>query len=188
MRTRTIVTVALLLGAWAPASARAQEAAPNLHAGSRVRVTAPARSLMGLRATVVEATPAGMRIRTEDGLDTLSLPYASISRLEVPHRHGNAAAGAALGGLLGLAFGLAAGASSAGDWICCNAGQTAVLGLVMGAAGAGLGAGLGALTHSEGWRDVRVPESNASPPTRSRGGPLVSVGSGIRIGWSLALR
>ena len=123
--------------------------------GDRVRVTTPDR---GRYDGIVQAIPGDFLT-----VDTLTVPRASITRLEVHRgRKGHAPLGAAIGAVALGAVGVAAGIGLCESEFgfgggCSNRGEAAAAG---GGAGVVVGALLGAVTGSfiktDRWEDVSL--------------------------------
>ena len=185
--------LAACVGGVEPASA--QESAPLVHPGARVRVfvidttrtgahpaeapdaTAPARSRQ-LIASLVEFRKDAVVVRRNGHEEPAAIPLDRIRRLEVStQRTSKAHAGA----LIGLGAGIAGGVLTA--IVVCEDGQceeaegsydytglvAAVFGLGGGLAGAGLGALTGSLFHAEEWRAVPLPSAQLGLRTRGKG-------------------
>lgn len=184
------LAAAVLLGTQAPVPVLAQDGSTPKVAeiGQRVRITAPSRSMLEMVGTVQGRTANGLLFRPDEGAGALEVPFESVTRLQIRRRHSNAGTGALIGGLVGGVLGGVAGAASGCDadqWCVGPAGGSLVaLGVVLvGGVGAGLGALIGSAIHSEGWRDVRIPD--AAPPAGLT--LLPAAGPGVRVGWSLRL-
>lgn len=95
----------------------------------------------------------------------LAIPRAGITSLQVnTGRHSSAGTGALIGAGIGVVGGLVLGVAAQCDgsevWFAAcvdGAGQTAVLGLFLGAVGAGIGAITGAFITHDTWHTLQQP-------------------------------
>jgi hypothetical protein len=139
--------------------------------GDRVRVTTPDR---GRYDGIVQAIPGDFLT-----VDTLTVPGASITRLEVHRgRKGHALLGAAIGSVALGAAGVAAAIGFCGGGFGCSDEGEAVAGA--GGAGVVAGALLGALTGSfiktDRWEDVPLDRLRAGVvPERDGFGIMASM-------------
>ena len=150
-----------------PAAAQGQSVgidALSLHAGTRARILAPTTDSKYTLITVISASPDSLRYSLEPSLDTKSLAWQQISKMEAnvgSHRHVGRDAG--IGFLVGL-IGGAALVAHASKGSGREAGQlravaAVVNGLLGGALGAFGGAIIGSRQRTEGWVPVILPRS-----------------------------
>ena len=184
-RAALCLTLAFLSAGYAPAAAQSAVAP-----GARVRITAP--YLDREIGTLIALTADTLLARGPRG-DTLAVPVAAISRLEVSRgRRKHTWRGAGIGLLVGTAAGAAISAATyhesdrscpATDSFCGfdvspDRGETVIAGAVLGGAlGAAVGGVVGASRRKEAWRVV--------PLDRPRVG-LAPFGKHAGVGVSLA--
>jgi hypothetical protein len=150
-----------------PAAAKGQSLgidALSLHPGARARILAPTTDSEYTLITVISASPDSLRYSLEPSLDTKSLAWQQISKMEAnvgSHRH--VGRGAGIGFLVGLIGGAALGARASkgsGREADQLRGLAAVVnGLLGGALGAFGGAIIGSMQRTEGWVPVILPHS-----------------------------
>jgi hypothetical protein len=126
--------------------------------GDRVRVTAPTLGPSPILGTVLDRRVDALILRRGSG-DTITVPIASLARVEVSyghHRHPftgaivGVASGAVIGGVLGAL------SKDTGPLAFGRAGQIAVGVGVGSAAGTVVGAGIGAFVRTDRWHDAAV--------------------------------
>ena len=162
-----------LMAVFAPPAA-AQEV-PPLTPGARVRVWAPELRDHKQAGTLVELRGDTLFLRAERQADTLRIPRASVTRLDVSvGRRRHAAVGALVGFLSGAGGGALAGYLIGGPGQNCDGGCGGLGALVGGAFGAGggllIGTIVGVSITTDRWKEV--------PPERVRVGfaPSETVG------------
>lgn len=162
----------------------------NLAAGTRVRVAAPATGRVV--GTVTEVRGDTLLVTSRRGVH--ALPASSIRSLQVSRGRSPRLTSALQGGAIGLATGVVGGVAGAliadltipddacdsgeTDLLCFSTGESALLGVIVGAPfGAASGAVLGLVFPRERWRSVTA-----------RGAPALTVqpqAAGVRVGLSL---
>ena len=146
--------VSLLIGlACLLTTALLRTAAAQVSPGDRVRVTTPDR---GRYDGTVHAIPGDFLT-----VDTLTVPRASITRLEVHRgRKGHALLGAGIGAVALGAVGVAAGIEFCESFGSCSTrDEAAALGGGAGVLVGGLmGLGIGALIKSDRWEEVPLDQ------------------------------
>jgi hypothetical protein len=99
----------------------------SLHAGARARILAATTDSKYTLITVISASTDSLRYSLESSLDTKSLAWQQISKMDVTTgSHGHIARGAGIGFLVGLIGGAALGAAAGGSNL--GAGAGAILG------------------------------------------------------------
>ena len=153
-----------------PAAAKGQSVridALSLHAGARARILAPTADSKYTLITVISASPDSLRYSLEPSLDTKSLAWQQISKMEASigsHRH--VGRGAGIGFLVGLIGGATLGAQASkggtreGNEL--KAVATLVNGLLGGALGGFGGAVIGYTQRTEDWVPVILPRSSVA--------------------------
>lgn len=140
-----------------PVRASAQVRSAPLAAGTRVRVTSPLLSTEPKVAIVLARLPDTLAIREEGTRDSVAVPFAAITELEVfDGAHTRVLKGMGIGFLAGAATGALMGAASYRDCAGCDfdlgRGGDAFLGGVAGAVvGPLIGGVAGAIWRTEGW-------------------------------------
>jgi hypothetical protein len=154
---------------------------PPVAPGDRVRVTAPTIEPDRLVGTVMEIGADTCVLEVEGRADTLALPLASVTKLEVNWgSESNAARGAGLGllagGFVGVAFGAAFCSGDRCETSGASVGQAA---LFFGGFGAGvglvIGAGIGQVSRRDLWRTVDLQSVRVGLTPHGRRGLAVSV-------------
>ncbi len=171
---RWLVLLAALLLACAPTGPPRFWIEP-VAPGDRVRVTAwsvvPGRPV----GTVVSLGADTCVLEVEGRAEPLTLPLASVTRLEVSRgQESNVGKGALTGGLIGAAFGLFVGliVGSDPEFFGENAFANSVA--VLGGAGIGVGAIIGSLSTSDRWEEVPLERLHVSIVPQRHGGLSVS--------------
>jgi hypothetical protein len=180
LMSRKVIGLMLLL---VPTSSLiAQDPVGSVHPGDRVRVTAPGMGVKKAVAVVRDVRSASLVLTLHRTRTLLTVPFDSMSTLQVSAgRLNHTVRGAVIGGLLGLGLGsvFVVGFSSCSDPYVCGHMST---GLIAGALGVmslvGALDGAQRFGHPEAWRDVRLPARYPKPGLR--------VGPGARIGWSFS--
>ncbi len=148
-----------------PGRASAQVRSAPLAAGTRVRVTSPLLGTEPRVAIVLARLPDTLAIRYDGTRDSVAVPFAAITELEVSDgAHTRVLKGMGIGFLAGAATGALMGAASYRGCGGCDfdigRGGDAFLGGVAGAVlGPLIGGVAGAIWRTEGW----VPVAFASP-------------------------
>jgi hypothetical protein len=150
-----------------PAAANGQSVgidAVSLQAGARARILAPTPDSKYTLITVISAGPDSLRYSLVPSLDTKSLAWQQISKMEVntgSHRH--VGRGAGIGFLVGLIGGAAlAGRATKGSGREADqlrAVAAVVNGLLGGVLGGLGGAVIGSTQRTEDWVPVILPRS-----------------------------
>ena len=150
-----------------PAAANGQSVridAWSLQAGARARILASTTDSKYTLITVTSTSPDSLRYSLEPSLDTKSLAWQQISKMEVnagSHRH--VGRGAGIGFLVGLIGGAALGsqASQGGGREAdqLRAVAAVVNGLLGGALGGFVGGVIGSTQRTEDWVPVILPRS-----------------------------
>lgn len=156
-KLRIAIARALLIFPLIPSAASAQYSRSlGLSTGTRVRVTAPAVFPDRATATVLAAQNDTIVVSRSDGTVSLSVPVASIQKLEVSEGRSRLKWGL-LGSLGGLLVGGFIGGSTA-DTDNDLGGLNAMAGFFAGAIlGTGAGAVVGALAAPERWTNYPLP-------------------------------
>jgi hypothetical protein len=152
MRKGALLVLLLAIGSWT--EARAQVPHPEIPAGSRLRVFAPALGEHGTIGQFAGFESESLSLLQGPSQTTLQLPLASITRLEVSEGH-HRGRWAGMGALIGLGGSVALGV------VCltvCDDGAFAVIGfsffgLVVAAP---VGAVVGAVVAPERWRPLAI--------------------------------
>jgi len=153
-----------------PAGAESQSVgidALSLHAGAHARILAPTTDSKYTLITVISTSTDSLRYSLEPSLDTKSLAWQQISKMEVTTgSHGRVARGAGIGFLVGLIGGAALGAHASkgsGREADQLRGVAAVVnGLLGGALGGFVGGVIGSTQRSEDWVPVILPRSSVA--------------------------
>lgn len=177
-----------------PAAAKGQSVgidALSLHAGARARILAPATGSKYTLITVISASPDSLRYSLEPSLDTKSLAWQQISKMEAnvgSQKH--VGRGAGIGFLVGLIGGAALvaratkGTGREADQL--RAVAAVVNGLLGGALGAIGGAIIGSTQRTDGWVPVILPHSpvasNRGTKDSRQNGDTTSYLTGLRRG------
>lgn len=133
----------------------------SLQSGARARILGPTADSKYTLITVASTSPDSLRYSVDGGLDTRSVAWQQISKMDASMgRHTNVGRGAGIGFLVGAIGGAAFGAATASGVDGRNAGPMAALvGLPMGALGAFAGAVLGFAGRTEDWVPVTLPRT-----------------------------
>jgi len=150
-----------------PAGAKSQSVgidALSLQAGARARILAPTTDSKYTLITVISTSTDSLRYSLEPSLDTKSLAWQEISKMEVTTgSHGHVARGAGIGFLVGLIGGAALGArasTGSGREADQLRGVAAVVnGLLGGALGGLVGGVIASMQRTEDWVPVILPHS-----------------------------
>lgn len=172
---KAILVVATLAGS--PFATAAAQSLP-IKAGDRVRVTAPGRGLHNLTGTF-------RTVRADTlVLDSLRVPRASVTRLEVSRgRKSNEGPGAVVGVVVGGLLGVVGGATGcAGDGFTMATGQCALSvlggGVVVGLVGLVFGQEIGRSIKTDRWEQVPLDQLRVSF--------LPQVGGSFGVGLTVA--
>ena len=132
--------------------------AAQADSGSRVRVTTSAGAQRRWVGTLVQVDADSIRLTSAPDRKIVSLPTASVVRLERSvDRRTNAGGGAVIGALVGGGAGLLLGVLASSEetsWYEVGAGDVFAATAVLAAAGGGIGALIGAASHKERWEPV----------------------------------
>ena len=150
-----------------PAAAKGQSVgidALSLHAGARARILAPTPDSKYTLITVTSASSDSLRYTLESSLDTKSLAWQQIRKMDVTTgSHSHVARDAGIGFLIGLIGGAALGARASkgsGREADQLRGLAAVVNGLLGGAIGGLGgAVIGSRQRTEDWVPVILPHS-----------------------------
>jgi hypothetical protein len=152
LRTTPFISAVLLLTG---AHLVAAQTAPNLAAGSRVRVHVTGPKARVLAGRLISATPDSVRLLARQ--DTIALAIADVASLDVTKGRRTqtgkgALLGAGIGAGLGLVLGLAASAEGCSGF-CTETGpeEIGAAMLLLGGVGGGIGALVGAASHTDRW-------------------------------------
>jgi hypothetical protein len=141
----------------------------SLQSGARARILGPTTDSKYTVITVASASPDSLRYSLDRGLDTKSLAWQQISKMDASmgsHRH--VGRGLGLGFLVGAIGGAILGARSELNQEAGGGGLLAVpVGLVGGALGGVAGAVLGFAWRSENWIPVTLPRTPVASNRRS---------------------
>ena len=150
-----------------PAAAKGQSVgidALSLHAGARARILAPTPDSKYTLITVTSASSDSLRYTLESSLDTKSLAWQQIRKMDASiGSHSHVARDAGIGFLVGLIGGAALGARASkgsGREADQLRGLAAVVNGLLGGAIGGLGgAVIGSRQRTEDWVPVILPHS-----------------------------
>ncbi len=150
-----------------PAAAKGQSVgidALSLHGGARARILAPTTDSKYTLITVISTSTDSLRYSLEPSMDTKSLAWQQIGKMEVNiGSHGHVARGAGIGFLVGLIGGAALGArasTGSGREADQLRGVAAVVnGLLGGALGGLVGGVIASMQRTEDWVPVILPHS-----------------------------
>jgi hypothetical protein len=150
-----------------PAAAKGQSVgidALSLHGGVRARILAPTTDSKYTFITVISTSTDSLRYSMEPSIDTKSLAWQQISKMEVTTgSHSHVGRGAGIGFLVGLIGGAALGAQASkgsGREADQLRGVAAVVnGLLGGALGGFVGGVIGSRQRTEDWVPVTLPEA-----------------------------
>jgi hypothetical protein len=129
----------------------------RLEAGTRVRVSSSAPGFFGppMVGNVLAQRGDSLSLRPERTQDSITLPLASISQLEVSAgRHSQIGKGMGLGFLSGALIGAVTGAASASKSPFSAGEAAAIVGLTGGFLGISVGGAIGAMWRTEDWERV----------------------------------
>ena len=153
---------------------------PTIHAGARVRVSAPSEGYRDLIGTVSGYDGGDIVIKPGNEQSSVSVPLTSITTFKRSRGlKSNAGKGALIGSLVGGALGAVFGAAAYREcvpvgWLDCmmapeSAAQSAAIGgFLMGLMGAGIGALAGA-EKTERWEEVPLDRLRVSFAPRRDG-------------------
>lgn len=158
MRVLVFLLLCVLAGPASSQSVRID--ALSLQSGARARILGP---------TVASTSPDSLRYSMDGGLNTRSVAWQQISKMDASMgRHTNVGRGAGIGFLVGAIGGAAFGAATASGVDGRNRGPMAALvGLPMGALGGFMGAVLGLAGRTEDWVPVTLPRTPVASNQRS---------------------
>ncbi len=153
-----------------PAATKGQSVgidALSLHGGARARIIAATTDSTYTLITIISISTDSLRYSLEPSLDTKSLAWQQIGKMEVNiGSHGHVARGAGIGFLVGLIGGTALGAQASkgsGREADQLRGVAAVVnGLLGGALGGFVGGVIGSTQRSEDWVPVILPRSSVA--------------------------
>jgi hypothetical protein len=154
MRLTLATTLVLIL---LPAPAKGQSVdALSLQAGARARIYGPTSYPEYEVVTVASVTPDSLRYSPDRGLDTRSIAWQQISKMDASTgSHKNTWLGAGIGLLVGAIGGAALGSNAPGNEF---RGVERILQGILGGVVGGLGgAALGSAWQSENWMPVTLP-------------------------------
>jgi hypothetical protein len=139
----------------------------SLQSGARARILGPTAGSKYTVITVASASPDSLRYSLDRGLDTKSLAWQQISKMDASiGRHRHVGHGLGLGFLVGAIGGAILGARS--ELNQEGGGSLAVpVGLMGGALGGFGGAVLGFAWRSENWMPVTLPRTPVASNRRS---------------------
>lgn len=171
----------------APSTASAQARIDPLAVGTRVRVTSPALSERPKVATILVRLPDGLAIRNEGMSDSVAVPFASITEIDVSNgSHTHVLKGMGIGFIAGTSIGAISAAATyrrsddafpIPDSRAFNAFVGGVIGAVIGPL---IGGVTGALWRTEQWTPVSLA-SSASASARLQIGPPGSTSIGLSL-------
>ncbi len=159
MRSLTLLGAAVLALC---ASAAAQQLAPTLATGSRVRIAAPSLFPRPVVGRIVYLGDTALVVLEDGAATPRTIPTGVIGRLDVSGgTKRRTALGVAIGAPLGAAVAVAAGPivpSGGGGWVgCCGRTGEIVMDVAIGGAlGAFVGGTIGWYTHTERWERAVV--------------------------------
>lgn len=164
---RPCFTVALALGLGVPATATQAQALPAIPDSARIRVWAPTLDLKKESAVFLAWDSASVRVAASDRPEVVSLPFESVTRMEVQdgkdHLKGvlvGGSAGGLLGGLLGLAIGRSA-TDGCREFLCeLDTLKPMTQGMLIGF---GVGGLIGAVAPPDRWVRQRLPAEAGFP-------------------------
>jgi len=153
-----------------PAAAKGQSVgidALSLHTGARGRILAPTNDSKYTLITVISTSTDSLRYSMEPRMDTKSLAWQQISKMEVTAgSHSHVARDAGIGFLVGLIGGAALGAQASkgsGREADQLRGLAAVVnGLLGGALGGVVGGVIGSRQRTEDWIPVILPRRSVA--------------------------
>lgn len=140
----------------------------SLQSGARARILGPTADSKYTLITVASARPDSLRYSLDQGLDTKSVAWQQISKMDASMgRHTNVGRGAGIGFLVGLIGGAILGASSEPGQDMSQGNLAVLVGLTGGALGGFGGAVLGFAWRSENWVPVTLPRTPVASNRRS---------------------
>ena len=162
---RTVISLAVV-PLFIPLQSITAQQAPPIEAGARVRVTAPDLGLKKSVGTCLELSDGSMRFAPPPGVDPQTIPFASMTRLDVHRgRHGHPWLGAGIGFLAGAATGAVFGSALCKETDCTEEDKGDVVvasAAIFGAGGALLGALFGAAFQTDRWEEVPLDQLRVS--------------------------
>jgi len=165
------VAAAVLLAAALPRVALSQGGIPSLRPGDRVRVTAPGSSLAQAVGVVRDTANAALRIQLDRTYAVHTLPWSSITELDLSvERSSRFGTGLAVGLLGGASVGLIYGATSGQD-LYTREQATGILAVTFGLIGGLLGGAIGSQQRTDEWARLPLgtPSVSAAPSRRGAG-------------------
>ncbi len=140
----------------------------SLQSGARARILGPTTDSKYTVITVASASPDSLRYSLDRGLDTKSLAWQQISKMDASiGRHRHVGRGLGLGFLVGAIGGAILGASSEPGQDMSKGFLAVLVGLTGGALGGFGGAVLGFAWRSENWIPVTLPRTPVASNRRS---------------------
>jgi hypothetical protein len=170
MKIALVLAVGLALAA--PCGLAAQQKAPPLVPGARVRIVAPALSQERISGTVVSVDSDWVHLASMEPAADRWLHLSLVDSADVSlgkNRRGRAFKGSTWGAFLGFGAGVISGALLARNLPTGVATSAAIGAVGVGLVGGGIGAGIGALTPRERWRGYRVTYVAAPPAQPATG-------------------
>src|ERR1700730_8035659 len=144
-----------------PATAKGQSArmdALSLQAGARARIFGPTTYPKYELITVASVSPDSLRYRLDPSLDTRSLAWQQISKMDATMgSHGNTGRGALIGLLVGAIGGAMLGSNAPGDEF--RGIERILQGVLGGAIGGLVGGVIGHAQRTEDWVPVTLPRT-----------------------------
>lgn len=181
MSTRLIALCSAILLVAAVSRATAQEPAPVVDSGARVRLSTDSGTIVG---SLVRADSGGFWVSADPSREQVFVSRQSVKRLEVglgtrSHAGQGALAGFFIGAGVGVIAGVAEGSDPPNAFIGFSAGdKAAILGLTLGGVGAALGALVGAGATEDDWHEYRPSDVHVTLRSYPRG-----VGLGMSISF-----
>jgi hypothetical protein len=162
MRLTVATTFVLIL---LPAPAKGQSvSALSLRVGARARIYGPTTYPKYELITVASVSPDSLRYGVDRGLDTRSIAWQQITKMDASTgSHRNTWLGAGIGLLVGAIGGAVFGSNAPGNEF--RGAIRVVQAVEFGAVGGLGGAALGSAWRSENWMPVTIPHT---PPVSSR--------------------
>jgi len=151
-----------------PTTANAQGArvdALGLKSGTRARIADPVTDSRYTLITVQSTSPDSLRYSVRQGLDTRSLPWQQVHKMDVSmgsHRHFGRGLG--IGLLVGTVAGALIGASFEPSQDFSRGFGAAIGAAYLGAIGGAGGAVIGYAWRSENWVPVTLPQGTLAHP------------------------
>jgi hypothetical protein len=138
----------------------------SLQGGVRARIFGPTTYPKYELITVASARPDSLRYSLDRGLDTTSIAWQQISKMDVSKgRHRNIGRGAGIGLLVGAIAGAMLGSNAPGDEF--RGIKRTLQGVLGGALGGLGGAAIGSAWRSENWMPVSLPRTPVASNRRS---------------------